>query len=327
MVVNLPVTAAVAVSSLPRLGDGSRSPLPWSAGDTVVLEVGPRNGAELLLLSPQGVAVRVPGLGALADLNPGELLLMRVLATEPGLQLQRLPDAQPTVPDPRALVTGDQEVAAMQEWPRLSQRFLSTWDASALAADWRARMLLLLDRWQPPGPLPWQLRQGLENGFTQANMNMQSPETTPMTGPWPLTCYLPGGWPLRLSLRRRHARRRVGASLVPEGELCLTLDLPTLGPLRLRIASGDTGIDVRFETARQSLADLLSQRQAEVAELLDKFGLPLAGCQVRSLETSAPERRLARPPALPSYAVFRAGAELLVLAARLETVSPAPPRC
>ena len=326
MVVNLPVTAAMAVSSLPRLGDGSRSPLPWSAGDTVVLEVGPRNGAELLLLSPQGVAVRVPGLGALADLNPGALLLMRVLATEPGLQLQRLPDEPQTAAGMDSMEAADQDVAAMRDWPRLLQSFRSTWDVPALAADWRARMQLLAERWQPPGPLPWQLRQWTENGVAYAHADMPLPERTPMPGPWPLTCYLPGGWPLRLSLRRRHARRRSAVS-PPEAELCLTLELPTLGPLCLRVAQGPMGVNVCFEVQRQALAEQLSLRQPEVAQQLKALGLPLAGWKVTTMAAPAAEQRTARLPALPSYAVFHAGAELLALAARLETVSPAPPRC
>ena len=326
MVANLPVTAAVAVSSLPRLGDGSRTPLPWSVGETVVLEVGPRNGAELLLLSPQGVAVRVPGLGALADLNPGALLLMRVLATEPGLQLQRLPDNPQAAAGMDSMEAAEQDVSSMHEWPRLLQSFRSTWDVPALAADWRARIQLLLERWQPPGPLPWQLRQWPEYGSAQASADMPTPEKTPLSGPWPLTCYLPGGWPLRLSLRRRHARRRSAMSL-PEAELCLTLELPTLGPLCLRIALGYMGIDVWFEAARQSLADQLNQRQAEVAALLGELGLPLAGWKVTTLASPAAEQRTARLPRLPSHAVFHAGAGLLALAARLEPVSPAPPRC
>jgi len=326
MVVNPPVTAAVAVPSPPRLGDGSRTPLPWSLGDTVVLEVGPRNGAELLLFSPQGIAVRVPGAGALADLNPGALLLMRVLATTPSLQLQRLPWDEPSTRPPGVEQGGDEELAAMRDGPRPTQHFRSIWDPSALAADWRARMQLLLDRWQPPGPLPWQLRQWTKNGAAQAGADMPLLERVPLSGPWPLTCYLPGGWSLRLSLRRRHARRR-SAMAVSEGELCLTLELPTLGTLCLRIASGHTGIDVRFEAAQPALAEQLNQRQAEVAALLEALGLPLAGWTVTTLAPSALERRTIRPLRLPSPAVFHAGAGLLAFAARLEPVSPAPPQC
>ena len=325
MVANLPVTAAVAVPSQPRLGDGSRTPLPWSVGDTVVLEVGPRNGAELLLLSPQGIPVRVPGAGALADLNPGALLLMRVLATTPSLQLQRLPWDEPPALSLGTEQGGDEELAAMREWPRPPQSFRLSWDALALAADWRARMQLLAERWQPPGPLPWQLRDW--HGSVAAHAGADTPllERGPLSGPWPLTCYLPGGWPLRLSLRRRHARRRTAMSL-PEAELSLTLELPTLGPLCLRIASGHMGLDVRFEAAQPALAEQLNQRQAEVVALLGDLGLPLAGWTVTTLVPSGGERRTTRPLSLPSPAVFHAGAGLLALAARLETVSPEPPR-
>lgn len=326
MVANFPLTTAVAVSSLPRLGDGSRTPLPWSVGDTVVLEVGPRNGAELLLLSPQGIPIRVPGAGALADLSPGALLLMRVLATTPSLQLQRLPWADPTAPTLSMERGDDQELAAMRDGPRPLQNFRSVWDASAQAAEWRTRMQLLLDRWQPPGPLPWQLRQWPENTAAHTGADMSLLERVPLSGPWPLTCYLPGGWPLRLSLRRRHARRR-SAIAMPEGELCLMLDLPTLGPLCLRIAVGHMGLDVRFEVAQPALAEQLNQRQAEVAALLGELGLPLAGWTVTTLAPSPGVHRATRALRLPSPAVFHAGAGLLALAARLETVNPAPPRC
>jgi hypothetical protein len=143
--------------------------------------------------------------------------------------------------------------------------------------------------------------------------------------PWPLTCYAPGGWPLRLALRRRSARQRGRNAQTPDEELCLTLHLPTLGRLVLRIAQASMGVDVRLEAEQPALAAWLAVLESSLSETFRRLGLRVCGWQVGLL--NAPAAHLGTAvPSLPALVLFQAAAEVLAQVAQLENLSPGPPR-
>ena len=130
---------------------------PPPVGSSLQLQVGSGPAGELLAQGPQGLELPLPAGSA----KPGDLLLMRVITTEPRLQLQLLEHrpagSQAQAAAPAADADSTPALRSDQAW--LQCLHLGSLPASgnapaAVAAQWRSRVLAELLRGAPGLPQP-----------------------------------------------------------------------------------------------------------------------------------------------------------------------------
>jgi Flagellar hook-length control protein FliK len=172
--------AAIGVATPVRnpTGAGSRQP---ATGETIEFTFEAAAADELIATNAEGVQFKLAGLGSLAaDLTAGDVLLMKVLATTPRLELvlydtAARPGAQArtqALPADRSGMSSafENEQAAMRPdqvaW--LRQMVWRPPDTATMATSWRTLMLGQLERQaiqREPGIDPWTLAAFAWNGL------------------------------------------------------------------------------------------------------------------------------------------------------------------
>jgi hypothetical protein len=265
-----------------------------TTGDTVLLTCGAFEGDDLLVTAPGGLAFRLSGMRWLSrDLQPGDVLPVRVLATHPTLELEILgpvsrarPGDADGLPGPIRAIT---DSAAM----RLDQAEMRTiaWrlpDAAALASVWRT---LAQERWQ-------QSASGID--------------------PWLTPVYALGG--VRILLRpiepddeprpARAARRR--------RSLAIRIDLthPTLGRIVLDFTWTTAGVRLALAVKEPASVRTVKGRVPAISAALVQAGLRLASVSITQGNAAVARAHAAGHVLLPFHAseglvpgLFRAAAE------------------
>jgi hypothetical protein len=250
--------AAIGVATPVRnpTGTGSRRP---ATGETIEFTFEMAAADELIATNAEGVQFKLAGLGSLAaDLTAGDVLLMKVLATSPRLELVLFdtaarPGAQArasAVPADRSgMPAFENEQAAMRPdqvaW--LRQMVWRPPDTASMATSWRALMLGQLER--------------------------QAAQREPGIDPWTLAAFAWGG--LRVKLRvlppdpdaKPPTRYRDAAPLT----LRIVLALPRLGgvTVQLQLAADGVLLDLAAEHAEalQPLRNLMPTIVAALARI------------------------------------------------------------
>lgn len=306
---------------------GERPPAP---GETLTLVYDDAAGEDVLATSREGVPLRLVGLGRLAPhLRPGDMLVLRVLATEPLLELELCGKAAPEGTRLPASNAGMNEQAAM----RLDQAALrhavggSLPGAADLAAAWQAQALA---HWQRPESQPGVDSAAAIPRTGGADVLEAAPAASPERAP--LVWYGWGGVPLTLrpleedapAVRGRVRRRRRGVRL--------DFVHPSLGALAVHVLEAEGLIHLAFVVEGPEAARAVHRRIKLIAAALGRAGLRLASC--RLLQGPHAGRAGGTNPGAgtggatwaPPVAAFRAAAEIfLALLPPQAPQAPSPP--
>ncbi|MFC3533470.1 hypothetical protein ACFOLG_14915 [Vogesella facilis] len=202
-------------------------PLP-AVGSTLQLSVLAREQLGVRVVTEHGLTLLLPGLVA-AELQPGAQLLMRVLASQPRLQLQLLPSpaAAPSGPPlAAAQLPAAAEQARIPGWPASKPA------AETLAAGWRGVLLAAVAS-PPPGSalLPAMLLAGARPEHDPlAQARSLAEQGWCLAHCWP-------GQTLRLALGEAAPK----GGVVGSDELLLQLQLPYWGAVLLRLRPSAAG--------------------------------------------------------------------------------------
>ncbi|MEQ6292062.1 hypothetical protein ACFPAG_15765 [Vogesella sp. GCM10023246] len=290
-------------------------PLP-AVGSTLQLSVLSREQLGVRVVTEQGLTLLLPGLVA-AELQPGAQLLMRVVATQPRLQLLLLPLYTPA----HAAEVAPRQLPAAAEQARLQGWQLQKPAADTLAAGWRGLLLAAVAKPLPDGgaTLPAMLLAGV-----RAEHDPQAQARRLAEQGWCLAhCW--SGQTLRLAL----AEEEPAAGGDSGDELLLQLQLPYWGAVLLRLRSSSAGplLQLHSESATvlaQWQACLPRWRQAMLAA-----GYPLLlQLQLGRLEVAVARAGPGRRTSVPALAQFRLAAHMILLlqaAAEEALAAGAPP--
>jgi hypothetical protein len=354
--------AAIGYATPVRNPVGSTGRRP-TMGETIELTFDAAAADELLATTAEGVQLKLAGLGTLGrDLTAGDVLLVKVLATSPRLELA-LFDTAPRAMNGTAgrtnLYAFETEQAAMRPdqvaW--LRQVVWRPPDASALAASWRAALLGQLERqatWQGrvPGRDVTMMSPQTDadpappHGDPFANavaVGTSLPKTPTSTDPWMLAAYAWGGMRVLLRVLAADAEggssphKRQGAPLA----LRVTLILPGLGrvTVQLQFAPGGVWLDLAVE--RADALQPLRDRLPSIVAAIGRADLRVLRCRLMRgvpggttphpsmMPSPAPQEGhagSARPAAAPNAGAVLAPA-LFRAAAEIVAVlsAPAPP--
>lgn len=308
--------AAVVHAPATRPRDDGGGPRT-SVGDTLRLGfVGPAGGDDLLVSDGKGFSLRLLGLAQRApDLTPGDVLLLRVLANAPRLELEFLGTAGTRGAGQAAssgVATPLTDQAAMRLDQTAMQRIsLLLPEAATLALAWymrvRERGVALAAALPQSAP-----------GLLAAPLGAQSvPPVAPGAERLAFPVFAWGGLPALLWLvpadedpKRRGRRRTVLA-------LRIELALPVLGPVAVQVVCEGLGVTLALVVEREDGVQAVRETLPAIAAALAKAGMRLTKCSItRGRVGAAPPE--AREPTLEEAAAitpgpFRAVAEVVVV--------------
>ena len=291
-------------------------------GQTLKLTLDAQTGLPLLSTQEgQPLPIRPPS--GHASLMPGDVVTVRVIATQPTLELAvvdrspgRTPSGQPHFEWSPSTGQPDQAALLRLAW--------AAPDAPMVGASWRIMVLARLGAALPP-----------------------QVEALLHTDRWHFATYAWCGLPVQLQLippedsaARREARRRKALARVagePWG-LCIDCMLPLLGRVEIRLQLSPQGAMVFVHVEDEHIARRLQEGKASqlIMQAVARAGLRLQGCRIETqaplygdagpaarpdpLEARECARLLSQAPAMSLPApLFQAGAEVLLA---LETLSP-----
>lgn len=306
-------------------------------GDTLRLAFERAAGEDILVADDRGFALRLAGLARhVRDFVPGDVLLLRVLATAPRLELEFLGTSggvRTSALSPAALTP---ELAAMRLDQTVANRISALLpEAGALASTW---FLRVRDAGRPPGgghaPLLLPSPQGAVH---------ESP-AAPVQGAierWAVPVFAWGSLPARLRFVRvsEEDEEPVTGRRGPSGlALRIELLLPLIGALVVQVQTREGVVRLALLAEREDVLPLLHELRPVFADALAAAGMTLAGSSVaqaplpaapRAL-TTAQAQQLAAVAAALAMGPFRALAEVVVVlldAALAADLSPANRRC
>lgn len=261
---------------------GERLPRP---GESLLLTYNDSQGGDLLATTSNGLALRLAGLSRWQrELQPGDTLRVRVLASDPVLELEV--EGKPVssaASDGEAADSGTSGMtrhAAM----RLDQAVLRqmAWqapNAAALALSWRD---LAQGRWS--GRMPTSDATGEPSAALPTTMlgpaPFREPASTlppPMTDRWLFPVYAWGGMQMMLGLVQREEespRRRPGRG----GILVLRLELSpvALGRIVLHAHWQPGGVELQIAVEQAESVQLVREALPAITAALARAGLKLA---------------------------------------------------
>lgn len=323
---------------LPALPAGARareasSPLPRlpAQGETLRLTLNADDGT-WSAMGQEGQPVRLAASllshEGLADgLSPGDVLMVKVLATSPRLELARVAstingwNAEPEHSH-AFLGKGGPPPAMRPDQAAISRMSWAPPDAESLAMQWQVSVLA-------------QIRKALGGRATDTNLPALPaawPSSLPLgTQPplerWLFPAHAWAGLPLALHLLPpgRHKMPRQRAGRRPGWGLRVAGLLPGIGQVELQTQMVADGVELTILAHDDAVLRLLREASALLADVVMRAGQQLTACrwttQLPAEEAEdSPGFALAVPldpapepmPACPPSSLFRAGAEVLV---------------
>lgn len=251
-------------------------------GERLLLELSAADRDEMLASASNGTTLRLPGLRqALGELKPGDVLQVRVLASEP-LELE-VEGASTRRPDRGSDRRDNVSSFARQASMRLDQAALRqiTWqapDAAALAQSWRT---LALARWGRPGNGPNELLE--PHPAPAPTVLAQSPVREPVSvlppaglDRWQLPVYGWGGARIVLGLTAEEERDQPGGSRRQRSlRLSVALTPAALGEIVLHAQWSAQGFDLRIVVKDPASVSSVRQALPKIAERLMRAGIGL----------------------------------------------------
>lgn len=284
---------------------GQRQP---ASGDTVRLAFREAAGDDLLVTGSEDAVLRLKGLGHMAaGLKAGEVLLMRVLATEPQLMLRLVNDRQTARDFPPVSPSVSQlDTPAMRVDQLALQRMLPPApDVAALARAWHAQVHASLQR--------------------QAVIHL-APEPAPGTqlmvaDRWSFPAFAWAGIPvlLRLVQGEEENRTRKRAAGHRQSGLWFEFELPAFGRLALRLRTASDGIFLLLAAQSEDALRQVRAALPAIARALAAVKLHLRRCEL-SLGLPDPAgmrgwsaRSRGNIIDAPPLALFRAAGEIMAV--------------
>lgn len=309
--------AAVVHAPAARPRDDGGGPRT-SIGETLRLAfVGPAGADDLLVSDGKGFSLRLLGLAQRApDLTPGDVLLLRVLATAPRLELEFLGTAgvrgagQAAASGAPAQLT---DQAAMRLDQTAMQRIsLLLPEAATLALAWYMRVR------ERGAPLAAAMPQGALALLAAPAGAQPGVPHSPGAERLAFPVFAWGGLPALLWLvpaeeepGRRGRRRRALLALRIE------LALPVLGPVAVQVVSEGADVTLALVVEREGSVQAVREAIPAIAAALAKAGMRLAKCSITRGRVGAPAPEAREPTPEEAAAItpgpFRAVAEVIVV--------------
>lgn len=249
-------------SSQPR---GDAAPRLPQAGATISLVLKEARGDDLLVETGEGISLRLAGLRhRFPGLSPGDVVLARVLATTPRLQLTLLDTPSGSHADEPA--SSDQADLPALRLDQLALRQINwaTRSAGALAAAWRTRVFGALER--HPSVAAHLPGQGL----------------TPIVQErWAFPVFAWDGQPVLLRLVADDDEdTRHGSEDGRPAALLVEFAVAGLGRILVRLRIVAAGVWVEFAVEREAAWSAIRAALPAIAAALGRMHLPLRGCRL-----------------------------------------------
>lgn len=322
----------------------STMPRPPAQGETLRLTLNAEDGT-WSATGQEGQPVRLAaillGQDGLADglssLSPGDVLMVKVLATSPRLELARLstaPDgllAEPRHASSTFLGAGGPPPAMRPDQAAISRMSWAPPDAEALAMHWQVSVLAMI-RKALGGRATDTGWPALPQALTQASAHTALP---PLER-WLFPAHAWAGLPLALHLlppdrdkpSRRRTPRRPGWGLRVAGML------PGIGQVEVQTQMVGDGIELTILAEDDAVLRLLREASALIGDAVTRAGQRLLACRwMTQLPAEDAEAGLAFAPSViesptlaplasPPGGLFRASAEVLVTLGSVGAVTP-----
>lgn len=269
---------------LPLMREGRPQGRPPAAGDTLRLTLGQVARDSVIATTPEGLALRLSGLGAFGrGLAAGDVMLVRVANTWPRLELELF-----ELPQRGSAEDSPSSSNAMQP-DQLAQRRLS-WrppDPAALAHSWRA---LVLGHVNSPAAARHIHREAdvltihaAAQEQALAGVTSREPTASAATSPhrWLYPAYAWGG--LHVMLRVVDAQFRRAPRRPRRVPLALRLEakVPGLGPIGVQVQLAGGSMQVIFFVEQDDHAEqVVREMLPTLIRLLSQAGLCLAQCGI-----------------------------------------------
>ena len=312
------VTAASLVPQRHPAKEGAPRP---AVGEHIALRYEGRDEHGVTMRRDRGASLRMPPPGAWAQgLSVGDMVWMRVLATEPSLELEFVaprPAASGTAasPDELPAMRLDQAALRAYQWKLPSP--------TELAAAWR---VILTSRHMDLGLQGLALleRQPLALPGPHTVPGAPAPPERGEPGHWSFHLYAWGGMSVTLRVaaaplweRRKPQSREEG----PQG-IEVALALPQAGPITVQLLRVGGGLAMALMPRDPQVLPLLRELMPEVATALGRMGVPLVKVQLGKPLAPLPPGGLSYRPDASSSLLLHAMAEVVSCVTRHWPVPP-----
>lgn len=312
------VTAASLVPQRHPAKEGAPRP---AVGEHIALRYEGRDEHGVTMRRDRGASLRMPPPGAWAQgLSVGDMVWMRVLATEPSLELEFVaprPAASGTAasPDELPAMRLDQAALRAYQWKLPSP--------TELAAAWR---VILTSRHMDLGLQGLALleRQPLALPGPHTVPGAPAPPERGESGHWSFHLYAWGGMSVTLRVaaaplweRRKPQPREEG----PQG-IEVALALPQAGPITVQLLRVGGGLAMALMPRDPQVLPLLRELMPEVATALGRMGVPLVKVQLGKPLAPLPPGGLSYRPDASSSLLLHAMAEVVSCVTRHWPVPP-----
>lgn len=312
------VTAASFAPQRHPAKEGAPRP---AVGEHIALRYEGRDEHGVTMRRERGASLRMPPPGAWAQgLAVGDMVWMRVLATEPSLELEFVaprPASSGTAasPDELPAMRLDQAALRAYQWKLPSP--------TELAAAWR---VILTSRHMDLGLQGLALveRQPLALPGPHAVPGAPAPPERGEPGHWSFHLYAWGGMSVTLRVaaaplwaRRKPQPREEG----PQG-IEVALALPQAGPITVQLLRVGGGLAMALMPRDPQVLPLLRELMPEVATALGRMGVPLVKVQLGKPLAPLPPGGLSYRPDASSSLLLHAMAEVVSCVTRHWPVPP-----
>lgn len=295
---------AVTPGRLERAPDGNGPPRMPAAGETLRLALDEVAGDDLLARTDDGLVLRLAGLARQSRaFTPGDVLMLRVVATAPQLELE-LFGTIGARPGPSAGNDATTPAALRFDQAALSQIAWKMPEPAALAARWRQQVLA-----GNAAPLP----QTLAPAALLAQQ--AAPESAhQLAERWAFPVYAWGGVPALLDVVAAEDDDKAPRRRRPAHALRLEMVLPGLGRVSMRLQGDAAGIQLQVAVERAQALPPVRDALPAVAAAMARAGLRLLRVAISQgrVPQGGPGAAAAGDAAALSPALFRAAAEVAV---------------
>ncbi len=301
------VTAASLSPQRQPARDGAPRP---AVGEHIALRYEGRDEQGVTLRRDRGASLRLPAPGAWAQgLSVGDMVWMRVLATEPSLELEFVaprPGTPGTAVSPEELpaMRLDQAALRVHQWRLPSP--------AELAAAWR---VILTSRHMDLGLQGLALleREPLALPGPHTSAAAPAPQERAEPGHWSFHLYAWGGMSvaLRVAARSLWERRRPARAAEEAQGIEVALSLPQGGPITVQLLCVRGGLAMALIPRQPQVLPLLRELLPELAAALGRLGAPLVKVQLGTPLAPLPAGGLGYRPGSSSPLLLHAVAEVV----------------
>lgn len=302
------VTAASLAPQRQPARDSAQRP---AVGEHIALRYEGRDEHGVTLRRDHGGSLRMPAPGAWAQgLSVGDLVWMRVLATEPSLELEFIAPRPGTLgtaasPDELPAMRLDQAALRIHQWKLPSP--------VELAAAWR---VILTSRHMDLGLQGLALleRQPLALPGPHTSTAAPAPQEQTEPGHWSFHLYAWGGMSvaLRVAARSLWERRRPPRAPEEAQGIEVALSLPQGGgPITVQLLCVRGGLAMALIPRQPQVTPLLRELLPELAAALGRLGTPLVKVQLGTPLAPLPAGGLGYRPGPSSALLLHAVAEVV----------------